>query len=839
MADIFSLSTDDRPSQEDPAFAPATFVSVILPVPVHREFSYRVSREWEKKVAPGMRVLVQFGKKKIYTGIIERVHHELPVGYQAKYVLDIYPEEERVTETQLKFWRWMSDYYCCPIGQVMDAAIPSYLRPRSETKITLATAEPAYTYELDEREKEVLEALKPHISLELSELSALTSSKGLLSIVRSLYEKGLLELVEEVEKKYKPATEIQIFSLIDISDDALMTDMFRQLERSPKQSDILLAFMQLRGDGDKVSRADLLKMSGASASALDGLIRKGILEKKEVEIQRIDTYTYHESSAPLTAAQDKAFKEINQAFSQKDVALLYGVTGSGKTHIYIKLIEEQLAAGKQVLYMVPDQALSAQLISRISGHFGEDVVLYHNKFTPAEKVELWNNVTHGKHKLILSGRAGVFLPYQHLGLIIIDEEHDPGFKQTDPAPRYHARESAIVLAALASGCNVLLGTATPSFESYHNAETGKYALVELTEPFYQSGEISYQLVDRRENKPNVDSGSFSTTLLGEVQLNLRSKEQTLIFQNRRGYSPQLQCSSCGWIPYCVNCDISLTYYQKRGQLSCHYCGYKQIIPSTCRQCGHNALQTIGTGTERAEEELKLQFPGANILRLDPDSLNSKSKLFNAFSSLDQGKADIIVGTQLLVRGLDFQGITLIGMLNADGTLHSSDFRAEERTYQLISQLAGRAGRRGQNARILLQTYNPEHPVFGYVRERDFTGLYNEFIHNRNDFHFPPFTRLVKLSVRHEKEDIAELAAHELADKLRAHFGPRLLGPEPTPIPRMRNKYHFNLLLKLPRLNKQLKEAKAQILNEVGSTLSGKKPKNYRAVQIVIDVDPIY
>ncbi|MDZ4839400.1 MAG: primosomal protein N' [Bacteroidota bacterium] len=811
---------------------------IILPLNIDKTYSYRVPNHLMDDALPGKRVIIQFGKKKIYTGIILQLHNKLPGNYQAKYLLEIIDDQPIINEKQLKFWSWISAYYCCSIGQVMDAALPAYLKLKSESHLTLNTSFDLANVILDDREKTIIDLLKLQVSLDLHSITQLSGIKSVMPIIKSLYEKHIIQLIEEVEEKFKPKFKPFVSLNPEYNHNKAFNTLFEQLERSPKQSDILLAWVQhsrasLQTD---ISRQELMKMAGASASALDALIKKGIFLQADKEIDRIIIEEPEQfDNIALSELQLQCVYDINQEFNTHPVVLLNGVTGSGKTFVYIQLIRNIISTAGQVLYMVPESALGAQLIAILIQTFGNQVSIFDEKYNQNEKIEFWHKIWTGQHKIIVAKRNGIFLPFHQLNLIIIDEEHDQNYKQSEPAPRYHGRDAAIYLADIYKA-KVLLASATPSFDSYYNTNLSKYGYVELNATYHEVTAPSIELIDMKNAvKKKQVTGSFSSELTDKIQLNIVAKKQTIVFQNRRGYSPLLECTSCGWTPECVNCAISLTYYQRQSILACHYCGYKSEIVKLCANCGNNSLKTMGSGTERVEEEVVHTFAGVRVMRIDQETTRRKNSFHQMLMTIKAGEVDVIVGTQMLSKGLDFENVELICILNGDLILRTADYKAAERTYQLIIQLAGRSGRRTTRGRIWIQTYRIDDPIFNYIKARDFKKFYEFYIDERRQLDYPPFYRLIKLTVKHEKQELSEAAAKELDTLLRKHLSYEILGPTENPIPRIRNKFLYNFLIKIP---KNKKGTQIDKLNIIQMTNSIKALKIFKTIQIAIDVDPI-
>jgi len=810
------------------------FVDVILPISTGQLYTYRVPSVYVDSVQPGLRAAVQFGKKKIYTAIIARVHETPPKEYKAKFLLEILDEKPVIAERQLELWSWMASYYCCSMGEIMDAALPAYLKMKSETSILLHADYKDNTYELSEKEIRLLDALHVSKPVTIAGLTEILEQKTIMPILKSLYEKGLILLNEELNEGYKKQKEIVVSHLFDVNDKDQVKQLFEKLESAPRQSDLLMAYLQSVKSGKAILRKNLLKTSGAPSSALQSLIEKGILAIYETETDRLPQAESENASFELTEEQQTALDEIFEEFKTKNTVLLHGVSGSGKTHIYMELIDDALQQGKQVLYLLPEISLTTQLIRRLRGRYGNDIGIYHSKFNANERVEIWNKVIDGTYKIVLGVRSALFLPFDNLGLIVIDEEHEHSFKQFEPAPRYHARDSAIYLAEL-SACKTLLGTATPAFETFFNARRKKYGYVQLNARYYSVQPPDIVTVDLREElKKKLMKSHFSSVLHQEMDKTLKAGGQVILFQNRRGYAPLLECTTCGWIPMCQNCDIALTYHQAAKSMICHYCGYHEPLLKQCKACGNYTLKMLGFGTEKIEDELKIFFPDYTTLRMDQDSTRSKTAYSKIITAIEDNEAQILIGTQMLTKGLDFENVRLVGILNADLMLRQPDFRALEHSYQLMAQVSGRSGRRELKGKVIIQTYNPQHPIFHFLINHDYEGFYNHEIQERVDYKYPPFFKLIKIVLKDEKQDRVKDVAHKLADDLRDIFGHRVLGPEAPSISRIRNKYLMNILLKFERQNMNMAEAKNMIFKEITRY---RLDKQWKGTRFVIDVDP--
>ena len=812
------------------------FVDVILPIPVENSFTYRITDAQYAFIKPGMRLAVPFGKTKIYTALSIGVHQNEPVIYEAKDIEEILDEEPVVHLTQLNFWKWMADYYMCTLGDVLRAALPSAFLLESETIVKRASGFRAETYDLEGDGQLIAEALIDKPILKIHEVMDILGKKKVLPEIKKLIDLGVVELEEEIYEAYKPKLVKYVKLSTDYDQEERMHAALDDLERAPKQREVLLTFFSLKAKSKKPIKSDeLQKAANATAAQVKELVKKGILEIYKIQRDRINFHSDSiDDTKELNSYQIEALKEIKQDFEEKEVCLLHGVTSSGKTEIYVNLIEEYLAAGKQVLYLLPEIALTTQLVARLQKYFGEKLSVYHSKYSVHEQVEVWNNVLSQapKAQLILGARSSIFLPYENLGLVIVDEEHEPSYKQFDPAPRYHARDAAIVLAYLQKA-KVLMGSATPALESYYNAQAGKYGLVTLK---HRHGNVLMPeniIIDIQEkHRKKLMSGHFSDDLQRAITDALAEGEQVILFQNRRGYSPILECKTCGHSPQCPNCDVSLTYHKHRSQLRCHYCGYHMAMLLKCMACGSEELDTKGFGTEQVETELKMLFPDTKVARMDSDTTRGKYGFEKIITAFEQGETDILVGTQMLTKGLDFRNVTLVGILHADSMLNIPDFRAHERSFQLIQQVSGRAGRTQKRGKVLIQTYNPYHQILQQVSQNNYEAMYTEQLEERHIYKYPPFCRLIKITLKHRDFQKIEEASVWMGQALKNIFNEQILGPEPPPVSRIRNEYYRNILIKIPR-KQSLSKTKKAILRVRTSFLS---IGAFRSVKIVINVD---
>jgi len=817
------------------------YVDVILPLPLANTFTYSVPDEWADVVRIGMRVVVPFGKKKMYTAVIYVIHSVTPTIYEAKDILCLLDNEPILRHPQLKFWDWVSSYYQAFLGDVYQAAVPTGLKLESETQVRINPDYEAETL-LSEKEQKLLDALSDGKTTTVTELNKITEMRDTLPTLKQLLEKGAVEISEELTEKFRAKTDTFVRLTAEALQEENLRKLFEDLSRAKKQLDMLMMYIDLSKcliplKKREVSRKELLERSGASAAVLNGLVERGAMETYAKEIGRLNVSEIQTSEQyPLNEYQQKAYAEIEKQFIEKQVVLLHGVTSSGKTELYIQLINKTLSEGKQVLYLVPEIALTTQLTTRLKRVFGRKLGVYHSKFSDAERVEIWNNVLNDKtYDVIIGVRSSIFLPFRQLGLVIVDEEHESSYKQYDPAPRYHARNAAIVLASM-HGAKTLLGTATPAVETYHNALTGKFGLVELNERHQEMAMPEILVVDSKEayRKKQMES-HFTPLLLEKIAKALENKEQVILFQNRRGYAPYIECKACAYVPHCKNCDVSLTVHKVFNTLTCHYCGYTEAIPNICPACGTpGTLATKGFGTEKIEDEIKLIFPEALVSRMDLDTTRSKKSYEKIITDFEQQKVDILIGTQMVSKGLDFERVSLVGILNADNMLNFPDFRAHERAYQLMAQVSGRAGRKNKRGTVVLQTSSPEHVVIGQVIRNDYKAMFNTQCEERKLFKYPPYFRMIQIVLRHRDPKVLNQAANKMATDLRAVFGARILGPNVPSVSRIQNMYIKHILLKfeVEASAERAKELLRQIADQVIA-----QPQ-FKALWVNLDVDPM-
>lgn len=818
-----------------------TFVDVIVPLPVAGLFTYSLPESLENKVMEGSRVVVQFGVRKFYTAIVVRIHHTAPEGVEAKDIFELVDSQPILLRQQYEQWQWIADYYLCPVGEVYKAAIPSGMKIESETLVAL-NDEYEETEPLSPKERHIIDSLSEGKEQSIQQLGKQEGLKNLLPTINNLLAKGAVVVKEELRRSYKPKVEIRVRLTPRMRNEHALHIQLDMLARAEKQQVLLLSYLFLSGwnasDGEtkEISREELLHVSQASPAALKALVDKQILEQYQEEIGRLSAKDVETQSVhPLSEAQQRAYDEIQETFRQKNICLLHGITGSGKTEIYIHLIQEAVQRGRQVLYLLPEIALTAQITNRLRRVFGNRLGVYHSKFPDAERVEIWRKqLSDAPYDVILGVRSSVFLPFRNLGLVIVDEEHEASYKQQDPAPRYHARSVAVVLAQM-FGAKTLLGTATPSIETYYNATQGKYGLVRLMERHKQIQLPLIEVVDIKElARKKMMTGRFSPLLLQKIHEALDQKEQVILFQNRRGFAPMVECRTCGWVPKCKNCDVSLTYHKASGQLTCHYCGYTYAVPQSCPACGETQIVSRGFGTEKIEDEIRSLIPEAKVARMDLDTTRARSAYERIISDFENGKTDILIGTQMVSKGLDFDRVSVVGILNADSMLNFPDFRSYERAFQLMAQVAGRAGRKNKQGLVVLQTKSPELPLIHQVVANDYGSLYESQMEERSLFRYPPFHRLIYVYVKHRKEDVLEQAAAVMAGYLRAGMGERVLGPDRPPVARVQMMFIRKIVLKIEQGASMGKVR--EFLRQVQTRV--REDERFRSVMVYYDVDPM-
>jgi primosomal protein N' (replication factor Y) len=828
------------------------FANVILPLPVARYFTYNVPEEMRDQVVPGARVIVQFGIRKFYSALVHEIHDRKPVGYNTKPIECLIDSTPIIPVTSFPFWEWIAGYYHCTLGEVLKAALPSGLKLESETRINYNSD---YTEKIDNRltprEQLLFDVIREKRSLSISELNNSVLKKSAIAVLNDLLGKGAVSVEEEIRESYRQKTVSVIELPENLRNERSINLALDSLKKVPLQQKLLLGFLELKGKLNPltdigVTKKELLQSTGISTAVFNGLVQKKIILVAEKKIDRLASFdgkTKEVSS--LSPAQSEALIQIKQSFENKSVTLLHGVTSSGKTEIYIKLIKECIESGKQVLYLLPEIGLTTQIITRLTRVFGDKAGIYHSKFNDSERVEIWNKVLNfGKsndhnnpesdYQLIVGTRSALFLPFKNLGLIVVDEEHENSFKQYDPAPRYHARDAAVILGHF-HNAPVLLGTATPAVETFYNARSGKYGLVTLFERHQNIEMPEIVTADFKDAYRRRQMISHLTPLLfAEITGALERKEQVILFQNRRGFSPFIECKLCGWVPKCPHCDVSLTFHKHNNSLVCHYCGHSISHPGSCSSCKSKELTNKGFGTEKVEEDLRLIFPDANIDRMDLDTTRSKRGFEKIIQRFEKKEIDILIGTQMVTKGLDFENVSIVGILNADNLLNQPDFRAYERSYQLMAQVGGRSGRKNKRGKVIIQTSEPTHHIIQNVANNDYEAMYRGQIAERKHFKYPPFYRMIGITLKHREKNELDRIAQELSMRLRERFGARILGPEYPLISRIKTLYIKQLWIKVER-EVSVVNAKRQMqeIIDLVKTREGNK-----TIQIAINVDPI-
>jgi primosomal protein N' (replication factor Y) len=821
-----------------------TFVDIILPIPLPALLTYRVPKPFTTLIAVGSRVLVPLGTQKVLTGLVARIHTK-PPSYLTKHIIDVLDELPVMNRIQLRFLHWLSAYYLCTLGEVMLAALPNGFRLSSRSKIQLHPEADLAAANLSAQELLLIAALARRTELTYTEAATVVSQKNIHHLIKSLLRKQVILLFEEIREKYTPKKirRVRLSESYTQSQVALQS-LFTTLERHSKQLDVLLKYVALVPIHQPVQLKDYfvdkkeLNLAGISSSSLQTLIKKNIFVEEEAIVSRFGQVKSASQSPPtLSQAQSTALAAIHDQFQDKDAVLLHGVTASGKTEVYTQLIQEVLQSGGQVLYLLPEIALTTQMVKRLKITFGDQVGVYHSRYSDNERVEVWNSVLQGKCSFVLGTRSSIFLPFDNLSLIIVDEEHETSYKQFDAMPRYHARDAALVLAQL-HHAKVLLGSATPSIESYYNAaQSGKYGFVALKERFGQTASPEIILVNLRVEKEKKNlREDFTTALIDSLKQTLAQQEQAIIFQNRRGYAPYLSCEICTWVPMCTQCAVSLTYHQYNNYLRCHYCGYNTKVPPACHICDSHQLKNVGFGTEKLEETLQLFFPDKKIQRMDLDTTRGKYSYDKLIEELEQGSTDILVGTQMLTKGLDFGQVSLVGVLDVDRLLYFPDFRAGERCFQLLTQVSGRAGRREKQGKVIIQTNNPKHPVLTDIVQHNYEQMYRRELQERKQFRYPPYVRLVKITLKHVNKDLVREAANLLANALRKKLGNGILGPQTPLIAKVKNQYLVDIWIKINKDAEQKRLATKQVVTQESKHIL--RNKTFKQVKILFDVDPI-
>lgn len=817
------------------------YADVILPLPLENSYTYSIPSDLEKAVTSGCRVIVHFGKKRYYTAIVMEVHEHTPDSvFETKEIYALLDATPVLRRPQLRFWKWIASYYLCKLGDVYKAALPSGLKLESETAVTY-NEEYVADAPLRPNEQAVLDAFKGVLKLTVSELEKKTGLRNVVPVVASLMTRGAVEVSEELKRGFVPKTQVFVRLAEIYRNEEKLQAVFSELKRARKQELLLVCYLDLSHAlnpvlSKELSKKELLERSGYTSAQLDGLLKRGILECYDKEVGRLQMQVCRlVEPSPLSPAQEKAYDEIHESFKSKDVCLLHGVTSSGKTEIYVRLIDEVLKLGRQVLYLLPEIAITTQITERLAKLFGDKLLVYHSKFSDNERVEVWNKLLYSNEPMLILGvRSSLFLPFKDLGLIVVDEEHENTYKQQDPAPRYHARNAAIMLAGM-HGAKTLLGSATPSIDTYFNATNGKYGLVELNTRYGDCLMPEIIPVDIKElkRKKIMKDTLFSPLLVEKVNSALGQGEQAILFQNRRGFAPMIECRACGWVPHCVNCDVSLTYHKSRNQLVCHYCGYTYQLPQQCPECKGGELKMMGFGTEKVEEEIAALFPAVRVERLDFDTARTRTAYERIIADFEKGKTQILIGTQMLSKGLDFGNVSVVGILNADSLMNFPDFRAHERAYQLMVQVSGRAGRRDKRGTVILQTSQPEHPLIRMVQQFAYKEMVNLQLSERSMFRYPPYYRLIILVLRSRNETVLQEMSVLYAEKLRVRLGERVLGSVTPPVTRIQTLHIRKIVLKI-EIAAAITPLR-EILDVVHAEMQGYLP--FKQLLVHYDVDP--
>ncbi len=817
-----------------------TYAEVILPLPLYSTFTYSIPDSFKDSVGIGFRVLVPFGRKKFYTGIVTQIHNQQPGDYEVKDIVAVLDNNSILRHPQLKFWQWISDYYLCAIGDVYKAAVPAGMKVESETRVS---ANPDYIDTdgtLTERETVIYDMLLTKDYLTPADIAKATGYKNVETTVADLINREALFITEKIVDNYRPKTEVYVRLKAEQGDNNTVQEFFQKVEQARKQEAALLAYLDMSGwmkhePLAEVTKDALIKRADASLPILNAMVGKGIflLYKKEINRFQLNANELIALN-PLSDSQQEAYEKINECFNSKDVTLLHGVTSSGKTEVYTHIINDVLQQGKQALYLVPEIALTTQLTQRLQKNFGNRLLIYHSKFSDNERVDIWKRLlTTDEPCVVIGVRSSVFLPFNNLGVIIVDEEHETSYKQQDPAPRYNARDAAIVLAKM-HNAKILLGSATPSITTYYKAETGKFGLVKLSTRFEGVELPEVRVIDTKLSRKHKEmEGAFSRELIDECNEAISRNEQAIIFQNRRGFAPMVRCKECAWMPKCENCDVTLTYHKHINLLTCHYCGYTIPLPNICPACKQPTIEVLGYGTERIEDDIEKHFPNAKVARMDLDTTRSKYGYDKIIESFSNHKTQILIGTQMVTKGLDFGGVSIVGIVNADTMINFPDFRSHERAFNMMEQVAGRAGRRQKQGTVCIQTSSPENPVIKFVVNHDYEGFYKSELEERRKYNYPPFTRIVNIYIKHRDDDSLTEMSVRFSNMLRQVFGKRVLGPEPPTIARIQQLYIRQIVLKveetasMPKVKQILRMIYEQSLSD---------PRMKRAI-VYYDVDP--
>ena len=811
------------------------YADVILPLPLHGTFTYELTKKEYENLGIGHRVAVSFGKRKVYTGVIKQIHTNKPTLYETKPIEFVYDKKELISESQIDFWSWISKYYFTPIGDVLKAAIPSTFLLESETIIIKKEINSDDIEQMTDDEYLIYEALDFN-TLKINEVSDILDKKNTYSVIQKMILKGFIELNFEINEKYKPKLLNVIYLNKELLEEQKIKNALKILNSSPKQKEILMQIISNLKSQKYIILKDFKKIIKFSDSTIKGLEQKGFITINKIKIERNDNKLEHYSKTnDLSESQLNALDQVQSQLKYKDVILLEGVTSSGKTEIYIKIIEDYLNKEMQVLYLLPEISLTTQIIQKLKIHFGDKISVFHSRFSLNERTEVWENIKKNKNKsrLIVGARSSVFLPFQNLGLIIIDEEHEISYKQQEPSPRYNARDSAIYLSKL-NNSKVILGSATPSIESSFNAKNNKYGYVKLKERFGNIEMPNIFTIDMKNELKHEYSSIFSLRLVEEIEKTIKDGKQVILFRNRRGYSPQWLCDSCGQNVMCDNCDVSLTYHISSNSLKCHYCGFSSKAEKKCSTCGFDTMIYKGDGTQQIEEVIKEIFPDVRSKRMDWDSTRGKWSFDKIINSFANHEVDILIGTQMITKGLDFKNVNLVGVLNTDHFLNFPDFRAHEKAFQVLTQVAGRSGRSGQRGKVFLQTYQPEHPIIKNVINNDYDEMYNNQLIERKDYNYPPFVRLIRITLKDKSYEKLNSSSDWINKVMRANYKGIVLGPVYPEVSRIKNKYHKEFLIKLAGL-KELNNFRNTFQSIIKSFDSISK---YRSVRIIVDVDPI-
>lgn len=810
-------------------------MEAIVPLKIYKNLTYRVPESLNDQVEIGKRITIPIGKSKIYTGLICAISEKPPKEYEAKYLFDILDDTPILSQDNLELWYWIASYYLCTLGEVMRNALPAGLKLEGESVVVFNPHYDGEFQDLDATEQIIISHLQKKEKLKINEINNICDSKNTWKYIHSLYTKGMLVMQEDIDEMYHKKYQQMVYIHPDIQNDLGLSEIFNELEkRSPKQLETIMFIISKVGIKGMLLKSEVITQTN-SLSALNSMVEKGYLVIEKIEISRLKDYGQGQENTQLTDSQNTAYLAIKQYFEKEKTVLLHGVTSSGKTHIYLQLIEEHLKEGRQILYLLPEIALTSNLVRRLQYYFGEYLIVSHSKFSVNERVEIYKEISIGKPLLIVGTRSSIFLPFKNLGLIIVDEEHDSSFKQSQTKPYFNARDVSVWMGAQMK-INVLLGSATPSIESYYNAITSKYCLVGLNQKFGASQQNNWHIINMAEKRKSKKVfGPFSDELLHAIQELKEDKKQSIIFQNRKGFVPFFECKDCGWIPKCINCDISLTYYKTKNHLRCNYCGHTKGIVEQCVTCKSTDIQMIGYGTERIAEDLKLYLPQIEVDRLDRESTTTQNSQERILRNFDQGKTDVIVGTQLITKGLDFENVDLVAIPYLDLLLNFPDFRSNERTFQLVLQVAGRTGRREKPGSVYLQTLRPDHPIISKLVQEDYVAFFNQELLEREKFQYPPFERLIKIEIKHKDALFLTKGGHFLKRNLENALKTKVLGPEKPHVSFVRNQFVLQLLIKIKNQHHILKPLKEKLQ----STLIGiENSTHLKGIRILLDVDPI-